>query len=803
MNYKEEARKLVSQMTLEEKAGLCSGRDFWYLKGIERLGLKPVMVTDGPHGLRKQIDNADHLGINDSVPATSFPTASATACSYDRGLLKKMGEALGEKCITENVAVILGPGVNIKRSPLCGRNFEYFSEDPFLAGELGAALIEGVQSKKVGTSIKHFAANNQEAFRMVNDSVVDERAFREIYLTAFEKAIKQSKPWTVMCSYNKINGTYASDNEYLLTDILRKEWGYEGLVMSDWGATDNRVDGIRAGMDLEMPGPSPSGDKTIIAAVTAEKLSKEALDRCAIRITELILKGQEEKAVPGQRDAEHNKLAKEIAKQCAVLLKNNDDILPISKINKIAIIGEMAKKPRYQGAGSSKINPAFLDNAFDALKDAGADVSYVPGYSLEDKKVDRAMLEEAVNLAKSSEVAIVFAGLPDDYESEGFDRISLFLPESHDELIRAVAGVNPNTVVVLQCGAPVLMPWKEQVKGILLMYLAGQAGGGATADLLLGNANPSGKLAETFPKVLEENPSSNYFPGEPKAVQYRESIYVGYRYYDAVGAEVEFPFGYGLSYTSFEYSGMVVTPMGKENYKISVNIKNTGEVAGAEAVQLYVHCNKSGIFRAQKELKGFDKVFLEPGETKTAEFSLDKRSVAYYNTKAKDWCVEGGTYQILVGASSRDIRLMDEVTLEGDGKEELLADLYQELTEYHKPSMPMRISGSQFERLLGYKPPLGYHPKGDPFTINSTLGDMKDTFVGKLLLSIARKGMSKMLGEMNDPAMVRMAETAVMEAPLRAMKMASNGKLTDGKLEGVAELANGRVLKGIGKLLSK
>ena len=802
MNYKEEASKLVGQMTLEEKAGLCSGRDFWFLKGIERLGLKPIMVTDGPHGLRKQMDNADHLGINDSVPATSFPTASATACSYDRELLKKMGEALGEKCISEKVAVILGPGVNIKRSPLCGRNFEYFSEDPYLAGELGAALIEGIQSKKVGTSIKHFAANNQEACRMVNDSVVDERAFREIYLTAFEKAIKQSKPWTVMCSYNKINGTYASDNEYLLTDILRKEWGYEGLVMSDWGATDNRVDGIKAGMDLEMPGPSPSGDKAIIAAVTAGKLPKEVLDRCAIRITELILKGQEEKTVPSRKDADHNELAREIAKQCAVLLKNSHDILPISKVNKIAVIGEMAKKPRYQGAGSSKINPAFLDNAFDALKEAGADVSYVPGYSLEGKKVGRAMLEEAVNLAKSSEVAIVFAGLPDDYESEGFDRISLSMPDSHNELIKAVAEVNPNTVVVLQCGAPVLMPWKEQVKGILLMYLAGQAGGGATADLLLGNANPSGKLAETFPKALEENPSSNYFPGEPKAVQYRESIYVGYRYYETVGAEVEYPFGYGLSYTSFEYSEMVVTSMKKDSYKVSVNLKNTGGVAGAEAVQLYVHCNKSEIFRAEKELKGFDKVFLEPGETKAVEFSLDKRSFAYYNTKVKDWCVEGGTYQILIGASSSDLRLRDEVTLEGDGMEGLLVESYQGLTEYQKPSMPLRISDSQFEKLLGYKPPLGYHTKGEPFTINSTLGDMKDTFIGKLLLSMARKGMSKMLGEMNDPAMVRMAETAVMEAPLRAMKMASSGKLTDGKLEGVAELANGRVLKGIGKLFS-
>ena len=803
MDYKLKAKDLVSQMSLEEKVSLCSGRDFWYMKGIERLGLKPVMVTDGPHGLRKQPDGADHLGINESIPATSFPTASATACSYDRELMKKMGEALGEKCISENVAVILGPGANIKRSPLCGRNFEYVSEDPYITGEMTAALIEGVQSRQVGTSLKHFAANNQESSRMVNDSVVDERAFREIYLTGFEKAVKQSQPWTVMCSYNKINGTYASDNIRLLNDILRKEWGFEGLVVSDWGATNNRIEGIKAGMDLEMPGPGGENDKELVSAVKGGTLSAEALDQCALRITEMILKGQEAKPSPKHVDADHNQLAREVAVNSAVLLKNDGAILPLSQNKKLAIIGEMAKTPRYQGAGSSKINPAFLDNALDALKELGIDITYEPGYALSSKKVDQSMIEAACKVAKNAEVAIVFAGLPDDYESEGFDRDTLDMPESHNQLIKAVAAVNPNTIVVLQCGAPVLMPWKDQVKGILLMYLSGQAGGAATAELLLGKRNPSGKLAETFPLALGDNPSAEYYPGGQKAVQYRESIYVGYRYYDTVGVKVAFPFGYGLSYTKFEYSELQINQADQYQTTVTAKITNTGKVAGAEIAQLYVHCDKSAIFRANKELKGFHKVFLQPGESATVTFNLDKRSFAYYNTKESDWCVEGGAYHLLVAASGTDIRLSGEITLAGDGKEALLVKEYEGLTEYQKPSIPMRISDAQFEKLLGYKPPLADHPKGEPFGINSTLGDMKDTWIAKLLMFVMKKASKKMMGDLSDPSMARMVEAMMLEAPLRSFKMASNGKMGNKKLQGIAELANGRFFKGMGMLLKK
>lgn len=798
MDYKAKAKELVKQMTLEEKAGLCSGKSFWYLKGIDRLGLTSIMVTDGPHGLRKQAGDSDHLGLHDSVPSTSFPTACATACSFDPELLERMGEALGEKCISEDVAVILGPGTNIKRSPLCGRNFEYFSEDPYLAGEMAAALIKGIQSKNVGTSLKHYAVNNQEAYRMTVDAVVDERALREIYLTPFEIAVKKSKPWTVMASYNKINGTYGCENKYLLTDILRKEWGYDGLVVSDWGAVNDRVEGVRTGMDLEMPSVAYDTDSEIVAAVKDGSLTMEELDLCAQRVTELILKGQEKKPDPGNRDKEHHALAREIAGKSAVLLKNDDHILPICPTAKTAVIGQMALTPRYQGAGSSRINPTILDNAFDALKEAGVNVSYADGYTLGSKTVDEAKIKEACALAKDSDIVLLFAGLPDEYESEGFDRTTLDMPESHNRLIMEVTRVNPNTIVILQLGAPVLMPWKDSVKGILLMYLAGQAGGMATADLLLGRVNPSGKLAETYPLALEDNSSFSYFPGTSKSVQYRESIYVGYRYYDTVKHDVLFPFGYGLSYTTFEYSNLEVEELAPLSYKVSVDITNTGKEAGAEVVQLYIHCATSKLFRAEKELKGFGKLYLEPGECKKLTMTLDQRSFAYYNTKAKDWCVEGSTYDILIGASSSDIRLQTSVTLAGDGKEMLLTEQYQKLTDYIHPSYPLRISHEQFVSLLGYTPETDHF--GKPYDRNATLTDIKDTLIGKILCSVIRKSIKRM-SDGADPTTVLMMEKSSMEMPLRSMKMVSN--MTNRKIEGIVALANGHFLRGIRMLLSK
>ncbi|MCC8023536.1 MAG: glycoside hydrolase family 3 C-terminal domain-containing protein, partial [Clostridiales bacterium] len=608
------SKDLVSRMTLEEKASLCSGKDFWHLKGVERLGLSSVMVTDGPHGLRKQAGESDHLGINDSVKATCFPTASATACSFDPELMREIGAALGEECRQEDVAVILGPGANIKRSPLCGRNFEYISEDPYVTGEMAAALISGIQSQGIGTSMKHYAANSQETRRMSTDSVVDERALREIYLTGFETAVKKAQPWTLMCAYNKLDGTYLSNNKRLLTDILREEWGFEGLVMTDWGAMDDRVKGVEAGLDLEMPASGGFTDTQIVEAVRAGKLSEAALDRAVERITALILRCQEGRQAGYRYDRDaHHALARRAAAQSTVLLKNEGGLLPLAGNARIAVIGQFAKTPRYQGAGSSKIEPTRLDNAWDALAQTALEAEYAPGYNLGKERQDAAALRAgACKAARDKDVVVLFAGLPDAYESEGFDRDTLEMPQEHVDLIEAVAAENPNVVVVLQCGAPVEMDWADRVKGIVLSYLGGQAGGSGCVDVLTGKVNPGGKLAETFPYHLSDTPSFRYFPGYSKSVEYRESLYVGYRYYDAADKAVRYPFGYGLSYTTFEYSNL---KLGAAEYEpgggtlaVSFTVTNTGTVPGAEVAQIYVRLEKSRIFRAKRELKGFQVV---------------------------------------------------------------------------------------------------------------------------------------------------------------------------------------------------
>jgi len=661
-------KKLISQMTLEEKAGLCSGLDFWHLKGVERLGIPPIMVTDGPHGLRKQEQNADHVGINVSVPATCFPTAAGLASSWNRELVEKVGAALGEECQAEGVSVLLGPGANIKRSPLCGRNFEYFSEDPYLSSEMAASHIKGVQSQGVGTSLKHFAANNQEHRRMSVDAIVDERTLREIYLSSFEGAVKKGKPWTVMCSYNKVNGEYASEDEFLLTDILRDEWGFEGFVVSDWGAVNERVKGLEAGLDLEMPSSFGVGDSKIVEAVRNGILPEEILDKAVERVLNIIFKAVDNKKENATYDKEaHHQLAREVAKECMVLLKNEDKILPLKKQGTIAIIGEFAKRPRYQGGGSSHVNPTKLDDIYEQIKKSAGDnvnVIYAQGYSLEKDEVDEGLLKEAKQAAVQADVAVIFAGLPEHYESEGYDRQHMRMPESHCTLIEAVAQVQSNVVVVLSNGSPVEMPWLDKAKGVLEAYLAGQTMGGAIADLLFGDANPSGKLAETFPKELSHNPSYLNFPGEGDKVEYREGIFVGYRYYDKKNLEPLFPFGYGLSYTTFEYSNLNISKneiLDTETVTVSVKVKNIGEITGKEVVQLYIRDIESSVIRPEKELKGFEKIELKPGEEKTVVFELDKRAFAYYNVDIGDWHVETGEFEILIGKSSRDIALKDKI----------------------------------------------------------------------------------------------------------------------------------------------
>ncbi|WP_412675079.1 glycoside hydrolase family 3 C-terminal domain-containing protein [Bacillus mobilis] len=661
-------KSIISQMTLEEKASLCSGLDFWNTKGIERLGIPSIMVTDGPHGLRKQAEGADHLGIYNSIPSTCFPSAVGLASTWNKELINQVGVALGEECQAENVGVLLGPGANIKRSPLCGRNFEYFSEDPYLSSQMAANHVKGVQSQGVGTSLKHFAANNQEHRRMSVDAIVDERTLREIYLASFEDVIKEAQPWTVMSAYNKINGEYASENTYLLNDILKEEWGFEGFVVSDWGAVNERVASLANGLELEMPSSFGIGEKKIIDAVNGGELTIEKLDQSVERLLNIIFKAvdnQLENAVYSKEA--HHQLAREVASESMVMLQNEDSILPLKKEGTVAVIGEFAKQPRYQGGGSSHINPTKLESILEEIEMVSGEktnILFAQGYDLASDDVDENMINEAKIVAESADTAVLFVGLPDRYELEGFDRKHLQMPKNHVQLIEAIAEVQNNIVIVLSNGAPIEMPWIGKVKGILEGYLGGQALGGAIADILFGDANPSGKLAETFPKVLSDNPSYLNFPGEGDKVEYKEGVFVGYRYYDKKKIEPLFPFGFGLSYTNFEYSNLSIDKKeikDTDTVSVRVNVKNIGSIAGKEIVQLYIKDVESSMIRPEKELKGFEKVELQPGEEKTVSFTLNKRSFAYYNVEWKDWHIETGDFEILVGKSSKEIVLHDSI----------------------------------------------------------------------------------------------------------------------------------------------
>lgn len=662
----EKIREIISQMTLEEKASLCSGGDFWHTKAVERLDVPAMMVSDGPHGLRKQKDEGDHLGVNDSIVAVCYPTGCASASSFNRVLLTEMGRAIGEACQAEGVGVILGPAVNIKRSPLCGRNFEYYSEDPYVAGEMAASYIKGVQSKNVGTSIKHFMANSQETRRMSLDSRIDERTMREIYMPAFEKAVKESKPWTVMCSYNRINGTYAAENKKLLTDVLRDEWGFDGFVVSDWGAVNDRVAGVKAGLDLEMPPSCGVNDKLIEKAVKDGKLDEAVLDLTVERILQIVYRFMENRDKEAVFDKEkQHEFSRKVAEESLVLLKN-DGILPLKKEQKIAFIGQYAKKPRYQGGGSSHINSYKVTGALELVKDM-PNVIFAEGYNDQEDKVDEKMVEEAVKAAKEAEVAVVFAGLPDAFESEGYDRTHMQMPKSQNHLIEEIVKVQPNVVVVLHNGSPVEMPWISKVKGVLEAYLGGEAVGEAEYRILFGEVNPSGRLSETFPLKLEDNPSYLYYIGEEDVVEYREGVFVGYRYYDKKKMDVLFPFGYGLSYTDFAYSNLKLDKKAMKDTEVltvSVDVTNTGTMAGKEVVQLYVADEESTVIRPVKELQGFEKVELAPGETKTVSMKLDARAFAYYNVQLRDFHVESGSFKIMIGRSCTDIKLEDTVMVE-------------------------------------------------------------------------------------------------------------------------------------------
>ncbi len=678
----DDVARLVSELTLDEKASLCSGSDFWHTQPVDRVGIPAVMTTDGPHGLRKQAGASDHLGLGDSVPATCFPSAAGLGSTWDRDLLRRVGEALGSEARANGVSVLLGPGVNLKRSPLCGRNFEYFSEDPHLTGELAGPLVDGIQSQGVGASLKHFAANNQETDRMRVDARVDERTLREIYLPAFESVVTRCRPWTVMCAYNKLNGTYAAQHPWLLTKVLRGEWGFDGLVVSDWGATDDRVAGVNAGLDLEMPSSAGVNDARIVAAVRSGELDESRLDLAVTRVLTLVARSLPALEEPPAFDpVAHHALAREVATRSAVLLKN-DGVLPLDPTTvpgSVVVIGEMARTPRYQGAGSSQVNPTRLVSALDALAERGLEVPFAPGYPLAEAArcpgQDRSATElrqQATELA-ADRTAVLFLGLPAAEESEGYDREHLELPDSHLRLLREVAAVAERVVVLLSNGSVVTtLDWEDDADALLELWLGGQGGGSAAVDLLLGDAAPSGRLAESVPRRLADVPAQLNFPGENGTVRYGEGVFIGYRGLDAVQAPVAYPFGHGLTYTTFSYSELAVhaTPVTEGTGASDVVVRatavvtNTGGRPGVAVPQLYLGRPESTLARPPRELRAFDRLELEPGASQRVEFGITRRDLSHWDVVSHGWVVEPGPAEVSVGASSRDLPLTTRVTIE-------------------------------------------------------------------------------------------------------------------------------------------
>ena len=769
--------KILNQMTLEDKIALCSGANFWETKKFEKYGIPSLFMCDGPHGLRKQEDAADMLGVNASRPATCFPAEVTTAGSWNPELLAEIGAAIGEEAKEQGVGLVLGPGANLKRNPLCGRSFEYFSEDPFLAGKLAAGFIRGAEAQGISTSLKHFAVNSQEKSRFNSDSVLDERTLRELYLTAFEIAVKEGKPSTVMCAYPKLNGVHCSDSKTLLTDILRTEWGFGGMVITDWGAMNDRIEGFRAGCDLNMPGGSDYMEKEVLQAVRDGTLPESCVDDSARRVLKLVFRAAETLSKKAVCDYEaHHALAKRAAAEGAVLLKNEGGILPLKQGAKIAVIGAMAKNLRYQGAGSSHINPTKLAQPLDYLPDA----IYAPGCDDRGDTTD-AMLAEARSAAQRAEIAVVFAGLPDHCESEGFDRDDLKMPVGHLRMIEAVVTANPNTVVVLLCGGAVECPWADSVKAVLYMGLPGQAGGEAIADLLYGRINPSGKLAESWPIAYGDVPSSEIY-GKTADALYQEGVYVGYRYYDKAGVPVRWPFGYGLSYTEFSYSDLTVN-----GDTVSVTVQNTGKCAGAEVAQLYVRAPQDGLHRPLQELKGFQKLFLQPGESQTVTFALTDRSFAVWQD---GWKVPGGTYTVCVGGLTASI-------------------------EKHGETLPIPAwqGGSWYERYTGkpnhtdweatlerkYTPPV---LKKGSFTMENTVEEMKDySLIMKIMYKatehVIAKGNGGKIDYENPNFRMQMASSA--GGPLRSMMI--SGGVKGGVFPGMLEMANGHFFRGIWKMI--
>lgn len=788
--------EILEKLTLRQKADLLTGKDFWSTQGYEELGIPSIFFSDGPHGLRKQAAASDHLGLNASVPATCFPTAVSMASSWNEELAERMGEALGEESASQNVNMLLGPGLCIKRNPRCGRNFEYFSEDPYLAGKMAASYVRGIQKNGTASCIKHFAANSQEERRMVTDSVMDERTLREIYLTGFEIAVKEGKPHAIMSSYNMVNGAFADENKHLLRDILRGEWGFEGVVVSDWAGTNNKVSSTIAGSDIEMPGCRYGADD-IVKAVEAGKLDIMYVDECVNRVLDLIeITTAGEKGKEFNKEA-HHELAKECADECMVLLKNNG-ILPIAKFTSIALVGDFASKPRYQGAGSSIVNPTKLESVMEDTREFPFKViGYAQGFERYGKH-KTVHIDRAVELAKKADVTLFFAGLDEFSEAEGLDRQTLKVPENQINMYKALKAAGVKVVVVLSCGSAVYMDWARDADAILYAGLSGQAGAAAILDVLSGKVNPSGKLAETWSTPEIPCASESYFPGKQMTCEYREGLYVGYRYFDKTEKQVEFPFGFGLSYTKFEYSGISADDKG-----VKFTVTNAGDVDGAEIAQLYVGKKDGRIFRPVRELKGFKKVYLKKGESKEVTISFDDKTFRYFDVESNKWEVEGGEYVLYIGASSRDIRLETKVTRAATKTE--CPYKAEELPSYYSGNVE-KVGDKEFAEILGRDIPRSgynfYKKNRMVITENCTVADLRYSkrWVGRLFSGVIRFAI-KLMSATGNRAMANTLVMGVLHQPVRGL--AKFGGMSRRQMEALLLIFNGHFFKGVGQFLSK
>jgi len=793
---------IIQKMTLEEKASFMSGKDFWTTMNLERLGIPSIFLSDGPHGLRKQAAAADQLGLNASIPATCYPTSATVANSWDEKLGEELGTVLGKEAVSQKVNVVLGPGTNIKRNPLCGRNFEYFSEDPLLAGKMSAAYIKGIQAAGVSGCLKHFAANNQEYRRLSVDSVIDERTLREIYLKPFEIGIKEGKPKVIMSSYNKLNGEYANENIHLMREILRGEWKYPGVVVSDWGGSNDRVKGLIAGNELEMPTTGGDTNEEIVAAVKNGTIPESLLDENLDRLLTLVFdtsKAIPENNQPVDKEA-HHLVAQKIAEESMVLLKNDHDALPLKSQEKVALIGDFAKNPRYQGAGSSIVNPTKLDRAVDVISQYDLDcVGYERGYSRYGKKRNW-LIQKAIRLAKAADTILLYIGLDEYSEVEGIDRSDMKMPKNQMLLFDKLASLGKKLVVVLACGSAIDMEFADRSDAILHTYLAGQAGAKAALNILVGKVNPSGKLSETIPFKYEDTPTAQNYPGKQLTAEYREGLYVGYRYADTANVKPRYPFGYGLSYTTFAYSALTAT-----QEEVRFDLKNNGKMAGKEVIQVYIRANNSKVYRPSKELKGFAKVGLEPGESKTITVKLGKQAFEFYNPATHQWEVEALDYEILVGSSSQDIRLRGTIAISGS---EIKAPVpYTEIPSYASGKI-QTVSSGEFERILGRPVPQStyvYYKKNRLVVeYNTTVEQLRyaKRWVGRAFSGGIRFAI-KLLRFLGLRAMSNTLTMGVLHLPMRGLAHMSGGMISMGQLDGLIMMFNGRFFKGLGKFFAE